>query len=70
MTDRSFASAGTMHRASLPFRLIFSVSFIVHLFVGVAARLRPAFWRAPTHRSVLAEAREASVTIAQLAFAG
>ena len=70
MLDRSFAFAGATHQASLPFRLIFSVSFIIHLIVGVASRLRPAFWQHPSHRSVVAEAREASVTIAQLAFAG
>ena len=67
---RDLAFAGAADRHSLPFRLIFSVSFIIHLIVGVAARLRPAFWQQPSHRSVLAEAREASVTIAQLAFAG
>ena len=70
MTTRSFAFDGATDRTSLPFRLIFSVSFIIHLIVGMAARLRPAFWQQPSHRSVLAEAREASVTIAQLAFAG
>ncbi len=66
----SLAFAGTTDRKSLHFRLIFSVSFIIHLIVGVASRLHPAFWQQPSHRSVLAEAREASVTIAQLAFAG
>ena len=70
MMKHSSAFVGAADRKSLPFRLIFSVSFTVHLIVGVAARLRPAFWQQPSHRSVLAEAREASVTIAQLAFAG
>ena len=70
MTTRSATLGGTAHWNGLPFYLIFSVSFLAHLIVGVVARLRPAFWLEPSHRSVLAEAREASVTIAQLAFAG
>ena len=70
MMKRSLAFDRAADRNSLHFHLIFSVSFIIHLIVGMASRLRPAFWQQPSHRSVLAEAREASVTIAQLAFAG
>ena len=65
-----FPLDGLTGRTSLQFRLIFSASFIIHLIVCAAARLRPAVWQQPSSRSVLAEAREASVTIAQLAFAG
>lgn len=71
MSARSHAESLDRNWDSLQFRLIFALSFAVYLFAALGARLKPAFWRgAASHRSIFAEAWEASGTTAQLAFAG
>ena len=65
------ASAPTHDWDSLHYRVIFALSFGIYFAAGMIRRLTPAFWRrAASHKSILAEAWEASGTTARIAFSG
>ncbi len=70
MTTRSGSAAEASGRHGLQHRMIFTVSFAIHLFAGLGTRMRPNSWRRQSRRSIFAEAWAASGTIAELAFAG
>ena len=52
------------------FRVIFALSFVAFLVGAAAMRLSPKYWREAPHRSIFAQAWEASGTTAQFAFFG
>ncbi len=68
--ERNVADRGQNSRDSLQHRLIFMLSFAICLFAGLGVGLFPGLRRGRRNSSLLAQARVASDTIAQLAFAG
>lgn len=56
-------------------RLIFSVSFILSLFMLLAARVMPSYWHGKEaqntpHKSIFAEAKDSAQTCVSFAFMG
>lgn len=69
------ASFAAPVRYSMEARLIFSVSFILSLFMLLAKRAMPSYWRGKHaqkthHKSIFAEAKDSAQTCVSFAFMG
>ncbi|GEM_PF-3439075 len=69
------SSLAAPERNSIEARLIFAVSFILSLFIVLAARVMPSYWhnksaRNKPHKSIFAEAKDSAQTCVSFAFMG
>jgi hypothetical protein len=70
--SRSFAAP---ERYSTEARLIFAVSFVLSLFMLIAARAMPSYWHGKRalnkpHKSIFGQAKDAAQTCVSFAFMG